>query len=51
MCVREKECNSVLEKLREESRENKGIRYSGVWVGNVCVRARKRKCECVRGVE
>jgi hypothetical protein len=44
MCVR------VLEELREESREEKSIRLSGVCV---CVGVRGRGCvyECVRGNE
>jgi hypothetical protein len=34
VCVREREsmCVSVLEELSEESKEEKGIRLSGVWV-------------------
>jgi hypothetical protein len=39
--VFECECVSVLEKLREESGKEEGMKYSGVWIRSVCV------CECV----
>jgi hypothetical protein len=39
--VRGRVCVSVLEKLREESSEEEGMKNSGVWKRNVLV------CECV----
>ena len=55
------ECVSVLEKLREESSGEEGMKYSGVWIRNVlvcecvsvwmCECVSVWVCECVRGVE